>query len=245
MRRHAFIVLALALSGGGAGAAAQQPGAGAAAARRPPRTVTVSATASVQRQPDQAAVSLAVETHAATAKAAVQQNAERMNALMATLRKQGLAEKDIRTVGYDLSPEYEQRTGPQTTPPRIVGYRAQNTVRVVVSGVEKVGPLLDAVVASGANRVMGIDFQLADPLAARTDALKAAVAQARREAEAVAGAAGQRLGELLDLSTGGAAPPPRPMFAARAEMAAPTPILPGELEVTASVTAVYALEPAG
>lgn len=243
MTKLAPIAIALLLAGGGA--TAQQPRGAAATPRHPPRTVTVSATASVQRRPDQAAVMVAVETHAQTAQAAVQQNAAHMNALMATLRKQGIPAEHIRTVGYDLSPEYEQRTGPSTGAPKIIGYRAQNTVQVVVDGVDKVGPLLDAVVASGANRIAGINFQLSDPLAARADALKAAVAQARREAEAVATAAGQRLGDVLDLSTGAEAPGPRPMFAARAEAMAPTPISPGQLEVSATVTAVYALEPAG
>ena len=82
---------------------------------------------------------------------------------------------------------------------------------------------------------------------ARRQAIGSAVANARADAEAMAQAAGGRLGSLIELSTQGPTVPPRPMFdlASRAKvaMAEPTPINPGQQTVTVFVTARWAFIP--
>ncbi len=246
MTRAAAVLLTLILAAP-RGAIGQQV---VPASPEPPRTITLSAVGTVQRAPDQAIISLAVETQAPTAREAAQRNAQDMDAVVRALKQSGIPADRIRTQGYNLFPDYRYVTPTPGQPgeQKLVGYRASNTVRVQVDSISRVGATLDAAVAAGANRAMGISYQLRDPDAARRDALRLAVGNARRDAEALAQAAGLPLGPLLQLST--AAEGPRPMFemAAARSLAgaatAPTPVEPGQMEVTATVSAVFRLGPA-
>jgi uncharacterized protein YggE len=217
----------------------------------PERTVVVSATATVERDPERAELLLAVESTGATAQQATQANATRMDALVAEVRRRGITPAQVRTVSYQLTPEYAR--SPQTQvperqgPPRIIGYRAANIVQITIDSVARVGSIIDAAIQAGANRVAGLRFELRDPQSARLEALRLAVARARAEAEAMALAAGQRLGPPLNMNTHGPIEP-RAFEVATARMAdvmqaPPTPIEPGTLTITASVTITFRLDP--
>lgn len=209
-----------------------------------PRTITVSATGTVEREPEQGVVTFAVESEAATGALAAESNARRMTELVAALRRAGIADRDIRTLSYELRPEYA-REPRGAEPPRIVAYRAINMVQVTVDTVARLGRIIDTAVNAGANRVANVRFELRDPRTAHLEAVQLAMQNARREAETVAAAAGQRLGPPMSITTGGFAPPPGPMAAYRAdamEMAAATPVEPGVLTVTANVHVVYRIE---
>ncbi|MBI4410172.1 MAG: SIMPL domain-containing protein [Gemmatimonadetes bacterium] len=215
-------------------------------ARPDERLLTVGATAVVEREPDQVAVHLAVETFSASAQEAARGNAAKMDALIAALRRARVARERIRTVSYSLNPEYDFRQERQPGQERLVGYRALNMVRITLDSVARAGDIIDAAIAAGANRITGLSFQLRDPEAARLEAVRAAVAKARVEAEAVAQAVGQQLGSVVAISTTGELPPIRPMAMEGRAMAArsvATPIEPGTLSVSATVTATFRLEP--
>jgi uncharacterized protein YggE len=89
---------------------------------------------------------------------------------------------------------------------------------------------------AGANRIESVNFGVADVEQPRRQALAAAVAQARSLGEAMAEAAGGRLGPLIELRMQGALPVPAYREAMVAQEAM-TPILPGEVTVTATVQA--------
>ncbi len=210
-------------------------------------SVSVSANGLVRKPPDQAVVSLAVENVAPNARAAAQQNAQRMDVVIKAIKQAGIPADRIRTTGYNLMPEY-QYTQPTPNHPgeqKLVGYRASNMVQVTVDSIPRVGPVIDVAIAAGANRANGVSFQLRDPDAARREALRMAVANARQDAETLAQASGHQLGELVQLSTTGAiVPPPVPMIMGAKRMQAEdvtTPVEPGELEISATVLAVYHL----
>lgn len=221
----------------------------AAAQERPdqPRTISVAAQGTIEREPEEGVVLLAVESEAEDARAAADANAERMTRLVAALRRAGVADRNIRTISYELRPEYRRQVEQRDEPPQIAGYRAVNMVQVTVDTVSAMGRIIDTAIASGANRVANISFRLRDPHAAHLEALAIAMRNARREAEAVAEAAGERLGSALSINTGGYQPPmpPMPMYAGRAEMdmamAPSTPVETGTLTVVATVNVVYRL----
>ena len=226
---------------------------GTLAAQQPtdsgPRTITVSANATVQREPDRATVMLAVESQAESAQAAAAANAGLMERVLGAVRAAGVPDGQIRTVGYDLQPVYaripEPRPG-EIQEPRIVGYRAVNTVRVEVDGIPRVGGIIDAALEAGANRVDGVYFELRDRDAAFAEALQRAVEKARAQAEVAARAAGQQLGEPRHIALGGEyMPPPQPMPMYRREAMdaamASTPVQAGTLDIGATVTITYEL----
>lgn len=223
------------------------PVAGAAQVTPPqeqPRTLSVNAVGTIELEPEQGVIMFAVESEGSTARAAADANAQRMSQLNAALRRAGIQERNIRTTSYELRPEYS-REPRGAEPPRIVAYRAVNMVQVTVDTVARMGGIIDTAIGSGANRVANIRFELRDPQAAHLEASAAAMRNARRQAEAIAAAAGERLGPAMSINTGGYMPPPSPMPYGRAEMAmamdVATPVEGGTLTVTASVHVVYRL----
>lgn len=213
----------------------------------PEPSFTLSANGEVEVPPDMATVSFGVVTEAVTAAEAMRLNRERMTEVMATLKRAGVADRDVQTSGLNLSPQYDYRDN-QT--PRLRGYQASNQVTVTVNDLGRVGATLDAVVQAGVNQVNGVGFGLKDPEAATNAARLKAVKALQAKADLYARATGHRLTGLRSLSEGGAwAPPPQPVYAvARAEyaMAAPpppTPVAPGQLIVRVDVTGVFGIAP--
>jgi uncharacterized protein YggE len=212
-----------------------------------PRTLTVNGTATVEKEPEQGVVLLAVESEAPGAREAAEANATKMSQLIPALRRAGVAERNIRTISYELRPEYARQEN-SNQPPRIAGYRAINMVQVTVDTVARMGAVIDAGISTGANRVANISFRLRDARAAHLEAVAQAMRNARREAEIIAEAAGEVLGPAMSIHPGGFAPPPPPPMAYARNMdmlemaqAAPTPIEAGTLSVMAHVTVVYKL----
>lgn len=209
--------------------------------------IAVSASAGVQAEPDRAVLQLAVATVAETAQQASRENAEKMTALLAELRRLGLSGDLVKTVSYSLEPEYRrpQPRDPGVQPElQIVGYRATNMVRVIVDSVPRVGEVIDAAVAEGGNRVTGLHFEISDPGPVRAEALREATRIAREEARLMAEALDLQLGEPLRVSTSYSMPVPQMAYARVAMEAAqsvPTPIEPGSLEVRADVHIVFAI----
>lgn len=207
-----------------------------------PAFVEVSAEASVEVPADRAHVRFAVETEAADAAGATNQNAERMDAMLRALRDLQIPGTEIETSGYSLHPVYSRPEPGDTR--TIESYRALNHVEVTLDDVEAVGRVIDAGVGAGANRVAGISFEATRTRAARLDALRSAVEKAREEAETIAVAMGVPLGPPLEVRGGAEAPPPVNYRAAMFEAArvdVETPVEPGKQSVSASVTIRYGL----
>jgi len=204
----------------------------------PPRTLSVSGTGEVKATPDQAQLSTGVVTQAGTAAAALAANSRAMNGVFDTLKRAGIAEKNIQTSNFSVSPQYgNPKPGGA---PHITGYQVSNTVTVMVVGLDKIGPAIDALVAAGSNQIDGPNFSIADPKPLLAKAREEAVKDATARAQTLA-AAGVTLGSILSIGEGGADySPPRPM--ARMLMAAdkaPTPIASGEESVSANVSITW------
>jgi hypothetical protein len=206
----------------------------------PPPTIKVDGTATVEREPERAVLVLAVETESPMAREAARANADAMARVTAELRRAAVPPAMIRTLSYRLDPVYAPpREGVE---PRIAGYRAVNMLQVTIDSIPRVGAIIDAAISAGANRVAGLSFELRDPEQARLAALELAMARARREAEAVARAAGRTLGAPIEIQIGGAPVFPRAFAAERIAMAeAVTPVEGGTLTVSASVHVVFRL----
>jgi uncharacterized protein YggE len=200
------------------------------------RTVTVSGSATVRSQPDEATVTLGVQTRALTAEAAMRDNANRMREVIAAVRAEGVAAEDIATAWVSLYPQHDQNgIG-------IEGYLAENQVSVTVRSMQAVGRVIDVAVDAGANLTSGIAFGLSDESAGVEQALAEAVADAREKALALAEAAGAGLGAVVSVSETGA-PFPGPVYrdyVAEAGAAVP-PIQPPTIETQVSVTVTWEL----
>ena len=208
---------------------------------QPMPLLNVSATAEVQVAPDMAIVSAGVMTQDATAQKAMQDNARQMSAVMEALRKAGVDARDIQTSGLSLNPQYRYA---ENQPPVITGYQASNTVTIRMRKIDGVGPVLDTLVARGANQISGPAFVVSNEEGALDQARKDAVARARARADLYAAAANVRIKRVMSITEGGGMAQPVPMvraMAMKAEMA-DTPVAPGQVSLSVTVTMSFEIE---
>jgi len=230
---------ALALSALATAACAQQ--APVAVASSDGTLLSVSAQAQAHRVPDVATVSAGVVTQASDANAAMRANAAQVDKVMAAVRAAGIAERDVQTTGINVSPQYRYA---ENMPPAITGYQASNTVSLKVRDIGKLGKVLDALVASGANQVNGPSFEVDEPEAAYDEARRAALEKAQARAQMYAKALGLRVRRIVSIDEGGGFQPPVPMpvmAMARAEKAYDTAVSPGETTLAANLAVVFEL----
>lgn len=221
----------------------QQQGQAAAEVERG-TVLNVTASGVSLAPPDMATVSLGVTTQGRTAAEAVSENAQRMTALLRSLRGSGLAERDIQTSYVRVNPRYQYREGYE---PLIVGYDANNAVRAQVRDLERTGRVVDAAVAAGGNTIQGIGFSHQEPEVQLDIARREAISMARQRAELYAEASGLRVRRMISISEAGASAPSFNeeivVTASRrvASYEAPTPVAPGELETRANVSVSFEL----
>jgi uncharacterized protein YggE len=211
----------------------------------PSDTITVTGFGVAYGSPDIARVGLGVEAANEDVLTAVDEANARMNTVNQALQDAGVAAEDIRTENYSI---YQERFyGPEGPSPDMPAtYRVTNTVAVTVRNTDRVGELLSAAVAAGANVVNYVQFDIAEPDVLEAEARDLAVADARNRADQLADTLGLTVGRVVSVvENAGYYPGPMglggggggPEFAASAP-----PISQGMLSVSISVSITYALE---
>jgi uncharacterized protein YggE len=204
--------------------------------KSPPPSIRVTGEASVSAKPDQAMINVGVVTEATTAQSAASLNASRMEKVVSELRQMLGAGAEIKTTSYSVTPVYRRDKEGNTS--TISGFTATNVVQIKVSDFSAVGRVIDLSTQLGANSIPRIQFTLKDEQAVRMQALREAATKAKAEAETIASALGLKIIRVLSVEAGGSHV--RPVFAMGMEtraMAAPqTPVEPGTIEVSATVT---------
>lgn len=203
------------------------------------RLITVRGRGRVRRRPDEANLSISVESTEATASEAQEVTSRRMRQLLHALAERGIHAGDLATQAVSLEPTYDYRESGA----RLTGYRANQTLGARLRHLDDLGPTIDGALAAGASGISGVTLGIADERQAEDEARGLAFADARHRAERLALAAGVRLGRLISLSEGSVDGGPRPMMPLRVEMAAAdTPIAEGSTEVVVEVQATFAIE---
>lgn len=207
-----------------------------------PRIISVQGEGEVKTKPDVATVSTGVTSEAPTAQDALNRNNAAMAAVIAAIKAAGVAEDDIQTSDFSVSPQYPVLQPGQA--PRISGYQVSNQVTVRVKDLAKLGATLDALVRAGSNQINGIQFGIDDPKSVLDEARKKAVADAKARAEIYAAAAGVSVGSVVQISETSAVIPPQPMYRMRAMSAvaeSSVPIQAGQQTVTSNVSVTFEL----
>ncbi|MGI9418587.1 MAG: SIMPL domain-containing protein [Geminicoccaceae bacterium] len=198
--------------------------------------ITVTGRAEAQAVPDIATMSIGVQTEARTPGDALSENAKRMTAVMKQLKDAGIADRDLRTSQLAIWPIHAENRRRES----IEGYRVSNQLAVTIRDIDRLGAILDATVADGANSFNGPNFSIGKPEPLLQAARDAAVRDAIAKAERYAAAAEVELGEVMSIDEAGNGP----VFARqmRAEaMDAATPVAPGQTTISASVTMTFAI----
>ena len=207
--------------------------------------IWVSGTGKVTGAPDVAILTLGVEAQEKTVSEAQSNAAKAMSDIVAALKANGVADKDIQTQWYTISivTKWDKDTEEQI----VVGYKVTNMVTAKLRDISKAGTVIDAVAQAGGDltRVQGISFTIDDPTSYFNQARQEAMQDAAAKAQQMADLAGVGLGKAFYISeSGGYIPQPYPVrdYYSAAEGSAVTPISPGELEITLTVQVAYAID---
>ncbi len=212
-------------------------------------SITVSGTGKASTPPTIAEISFTVDERAKTESEAQTQATNKTNAALSALKALGIADKDIQTQGYQVSPQYETpncRPGqacPQSN--TVTGYQVTQSITAKVRDTGKAGDVLKALADAGVQNVSGPNFQVDDPSAVQAEARGKAIADAHEKAEVLARQLGVRLGKVVNFSEGGAYPVFQNMMTKSAEagiggVAVPSPSVPvGESETNVNVSVTY------
>ncbi|MEM2351218.1 MAG: SIMPL domain-containing protein [Thermoproteota archaeon] len=209
------------------------------------RTISVTGIGVTKAKPDRVLMSLSVITQADSAEEAISENSVKMGRVTKALKDMGVTEDQIETFAYSLTPiwDYSDRNTP-----RITGYTCSNTIRVTIMDLNKIGRIIDGTVSAGANYVSSLQFTVSNEALRQLEleALRTAVKDADSKAKAIANAAGVTLTNLVSISILSHSPY-LPSYSFESIIPVPTPmtgtastsILPGEVSVTVSISAVY------
>ncbi|GAC1398590.1 MAG: SIMPL domain-containing protein [Chloroflexota bacterium] len=194
-------------------------------------TLSVSGHGQAAIAPDMATVTVGVQSKAQDAQTALSRDNQKMSAVIDAVKGQGISASHIQTSQLSLWYDSEHQE-----------YVASHTLTVRVDSIGKTGPVLDAAVLAGADSSWGVSFGVKDPSVARSDALKGAIADARKRADTMAAALEVTVTGVGSASEATYSNPPIETGGVRAGVnSAPvaTPIQPGEITVTADVNVVY------
>ncbi|HNP34235.1 MAG TPA: SIMPL domain-containing protein [Woeseiaceae bacterium] len=208
------------------------------------RSITVDGSGFASGTPDQAMFDAGVETMAATVIEASKQNQAAVAQVMQALAAKGIDKKDIQTSNYRIWPERRHEPGGNSEPV-ITGYRVSNSISVLVRKIDRLGEILGALTDAGSNSIGSIEFLIENNEALQESARAAAMADAKRKADALAKLAGVQLGEVLLISMSSDAGYPMPLASARFEMASAAPqpsISEGQISAEVRVHVVYAIQ---
>ena len=245
------IVGLLFLSGCTAGAEGQQPVYTSAASDGTQQTgLVVSGEGRASYVPDVAILRLGIESQETTVAQAQAKASDAMGKVVAALKAKGIADKDIQTQQFSIQPitqwVEEVVSGLKRGRQVIVGYQVTNTVQAKLRQIDQAGPVIDAVAAAGGDltRIDSISFTKEDITQDKNLAREKAVREAQAKAQQIAGLLGVTLGKPMYITESSPfTPPTRDYYgvAPAAAPGAPTPILPGEQELTVTVQIVYSI----
>jgi len=214
-----------------------------AAAPEPP-FIEVTGVGEASSPPDRARLEFGLETSASDPRKAEEENARQTRDFLKGLEKQNIPAKDIQTSFLSLQPRYEYGSGR----PHLIDFEASKTITVILEDVTAYGALLKSALASGIVTVGGFQLESSQEKSLEEEARKNAALDARRKAEVIAGALGEKLGPAISASEGGferPVPVPR-MIRAMAAAAAPAPtdvLAPGEIKITGTLDVKFGLLP--
>jgi hypothetical protein len=211
-------------------------------------TLHATGTAIKKVSPDKVSITLGVETQETTAKEAAAKNAEMMNAIISKLKALGLSTDEISTSYYNIYPVYEyppviyEKDIPRPQSPVLVGYRVTNTITITTSANEDVGAIIDGAVDAGANQVQGVSFFVSEEVQGQMNKqlIEQAVLDARAKAQSALSPLNMQIVGVKNINLNDVYFPVYSYDKVALESAgAPTPILPSQQQVSASVSVTF------
>lgn len=208
-------------------------------------TISFNGEGKVVAKPDIAKVKLIIVTEALTSKAAQNENSNKSNTVTSYLKKQGIEDKNIKTISYNIFPQYKYSLSGGK--PQIVGYQVEQSIEVKIRDLDKVSSILDGAVTAGVNQISGPNLEIDNPEKLRSEARAKAIEDAKRKAHELESQVGLSLGKIVNFveNYGGNYPPPIYLKAeadGRGGYSAGPSIPTGENEIVVNVSLTYQIK---
>ena len=204
-------------------------------------TLSVTGVGESKAKPDIAIINISVDKKGRTASEAASTNAFATQKLIDALEKTGIPEKDIQTSNISIYPIYKTTPGGFETEQKIIGYQATNSLSTTIRKISDVGRIIDLIVLTGDYTISGVTFSLEKDDDAEADSLKKAVTDAKRKADIVATQASKTITGIKSISIGGGSTPIFKSGLGAFAEGVSTPVLPGDITVSSSVSIEYTL----
>lgn len=208
-----------------------------------PRLV-VTGTATISLPADSATIEIGAQTRGRTVGEAHKENGRIMEDVILEMEKFGVSKEDIRTSQFYVY--FEQNNNVYAAAENLIGgsYTVTNMVYITIRDITRVSEAIDAAASVGANNIYNLTFQSSKSSEGYDQALKRAVEDAKAKAQVLAEASGKILGDIILIESNDTYGVPygiqnRADFAG--EAAVNTPILSGDVSISAFVTLTFAL----
>lgn len=203
--------------------------------------ITVSGEGKVKAAPDQASISISIETKGTKAVDVKQENDKKMDAILKFIKKSNIATEDFQTQRVSLNPNYDYEKKKHN-------YIATQSVLILLKDLSRYDVLMEGLVNEGINRIDNVEFKSSKLIQLQSDARKLAIKEAKAKAEDFVSVLGQKVGKAILISDNSQSYHPQPrMYAMKSSMvmdeSAPRETLAiGEIEITANVSVNFVLE---
>lgn len=175
-------------------------------------TITVSDSGEVYAKPDLALTTFSVVTEATTVVEAMAQNTEKMNAVINFVKGEGVADKDLKTTSFNISPRYEWHEEKDCSPPCpsgkrvLVGYDVRQSLQVKIRDMEKIGQIIEGAAKAGVNQIGSLQFIIDQQDELKKQARGEAIKKAKAKAKELASQLGVSLVRITNFAESGALP---------------------------------------
>ncbi len=203
--------------------------------------ISVAGEGKVKVVPDQATITVTVETKGNNAKEVKKQNDDQMDSVLKLLKKMNLPTSDYKTQRVSLNPQYDYEK-------KKTSYNAQQTIEILLKDLSKYDELMAGVVENGINRIDNVVFQSSKLAQYQSEARKMAMKEAKMKAEDYVSVLGQKVGKAMTITDNSQIHYPQPVYATMRKLemsdsAAPKETLAlGEINITANVSVSFILE---
>ena len=199
-------------------------------------SITVTSTGEVYAVPDLGLINFSVIVESKTVAVAMEQNSQKMNNIIETLKENGVAKKDIQTTSFNTYPRYQYREDGKRI---LTGYEVTQQVSVKIRDLDTIGQIIADASSAGANNISQLQLIIDDQEGLKEEARKIAINKAKLKADKLSSQLGVSLGRVVTFNEGDLFSPPR-IFAENATVKGTIPnIESGENKISITVNITY------
>jgi len=166
-------------------------------------TISVSGIGEIYVKPDLAITSFSVVTEKKEIAEAMEENTQKMNTIINSIKEQGVEEKDLKTIGFNIYPRYEwyEKTLLYPNGKRVlVGYEIRQSLEVKIRDMGKIGTIIQKATDAGANQIGNLQFTIDQEEEFKKQARESAIKEAKEKAEELASQLGIKLVRIVNFN---------------------------------------------